>query len=109
VQGLSFASVSTMTAIAQDGGVRPIFGAIIVAGLIGLALSSVFAKLVRFFPPVVTGSIITVIGLSLLPVTFNWAQGGNAKAPDYGSMANIGLAGATVLIILVISRLFQGA
>ncbi|BDD83543.1 uracil permease [Tsukamurella pulmonis] len=109
VQGLSFASVSTMTAIAQDGGVRPIFGAIIVAGLIGLVLSSVFAKLVRYFPPVVTGTIITVIGLSLLPVTFNWAQGGNAKAPDYGSMANIGLAGATVLIILVISRLFQGA
>jgi xanthine permease len=109
VQGLSFASVSTMTAIAQDGGVRPIFGAIIVAGLIGLVLSSVFAKLVRYFPPVVTGTIITVIGLSLLPVTFNWAQGGNAKAADYGSMANIGLAGATVLIILVISRLFQGA
>ncbi|CAM3731589.1 nucleobase:cation symporter-2 family protein [Tsukamurella ocularis] len=109
VQGLSFASVSTMTAIAQDGGVRPIFGAIIVAGLIGLVLSSVFAKLVRYFPPVVTGTIITVIGLSLLPVTFNWAQGGNAKASDYGSMANIGLAGATVLIILVISRLFQGA
>ncbi|CAM3264771.1 nucleobase:cation symporter-2 family protein [Tsukamurella hominis] len=109
VQGLSFASVSTMTAIAQDGGVRPIFGAIIVAGLIGLVLSSFFAKLVRYFPPVVTGTIITVIGLSLLPVTFNWAQGGNAKAADYGSMANIGLAGATVLIILVISRLFQGA
>lgn len=109
VQGLSFASVSTMTAIAQDGGVRPIFGAIIVAGLIGLVLSSVFAKLVRYFPPVVTGTIITVIGLSLLPVTFNWAQGGTAKAADYGSMANIGLAGATVLIILVISRLFQGA
>ncbi|MCS3780568.1 nucleobase:cation symporter-2 family protein [Tsukamurella ocularis] len=109
VQGLSFASVSTMTAIAQDGGVRPIFGAIIVAGLIGLVLSSVFAKLVRYFPPVVTGTIITVIGLSLLPVTFNWAQGGNARAADYGSMANIGLAGATVLIILVISRLFQGA
>ncbi|TWS18546.1 purine permease [Tsukamurella asaccharolytica] len=109
VQGLSFASVSTMTAIAQDGGVRPIFGAIIVAGLIGLVLSSVFAKLVRFFPPVVTGTIITVIGLSLLPVTFTWAQGGNAKAADYGSMANIGLAGATVLIILAISRLFQGA
>lgn len=108
VQGLSFASVSTMVAIAQEGGVRPIFGAIIVAGLIGLALSSMFAKLVRFFPPVVTGTIITVIGLSLLPVTFTWAQGG-AGAKDFGSMANIGLAGLTLLIILVISRLFQGA
>ncbi|GAB3134820.1 nucleobase:cation symporter-2 family protein [Tsukamurella serpentis] len=108
VQGLSFASVSTMVAIADEGGVRPIFGAIIVAGLIGLALSSVFAGLVRFFPPVVTGTIITVIGLSLFPVTFTWAQGG-AGAAGFGSMANIGLAALTVLIILAISRVFQGA
>ncbi|GAA1088271.1 nucleobase:cation symporter-2 family protein [Tsukamurella spumae] len=108
VQGLSFASVSTMTAIAKDGGVRPIFGAIIVAGLIGLALSTIFARLIRYFPPVVTGTIITVIGLSLLPTTFTWSMGG-AGAKDLGSTANIGLAGLTLLIILVISRLFQGA
>ncbi|WP_019203805.1 nucleobase:cation symporter-2 family protein [Tsukamurella sp. 1534] len=108
VQGLSFASVSTMVAIGNQGGVRPIFGAIIVAGLIGLAIAPVFARLVRYFPPVVTGTIITVVGLSLLPVTFTWAQGGQG-AKDFGSMANIGLAGLTVLIILVISRVFQGA
>jgi uric acid transporter len=108
VQGISFASVSTMVAIAAEGGLRPVFGSIIVAGLIGLVLSSFFAQLVRFFPPVVTGTIITVIGLSLMPVAFTWAQGG-AGAPDFGSMANIGLAGLTLLVILVISRLFQGA
>ncbi|QVI23867.1 purine permease [Nocardia tengchongensis] len=109
VQGISFASVSTMVTIASDGGLRPVFGAIIVAGLIGLALSSFFAKLVRLFPAVVTGTIITVIGLSLLPTAFRWAMGNNPKAADYGSMGNIGFAGLTLLIILVISRLFQGA
>ncbi|MFC9897189.1 nucleobase:cation symporter-2 family protein [Nocardia sp. NPDC127579] len=109
VQGISFVSVSTMVSIAGEGGLRPVFGAIIVAGVIGLIASSFFAHLVRLFPAVVTGTIITVIGLSLMPVAFRWAMGGNAKATDYGSMANIGYAGLTLLIILVISRLFQGA
>ncbi|MGW4533632.1 nucleobase:cation symporter-2 family protein [Nocardia sp. NPDC004340] len=109
VQGISFASVSTMVTIASDGGLRPVFGAIIVAGLIGLVLSSFFAKLVRLFPAVVTGTIITVIGLSLLPTAFRWAMGNNPKAADYGSVGNIGFAGLTLLIILVISRVFQGA
>jgi xanthine permease len=108
VQGISFASVSTMVAIAAEDGLRPVFGSIIVAGLVGLVLSSFFAKLIRFFPPVVTGTIITVIGLSLMPVAFTWAQGG-AGSPDLGSMANIGLAAVTLVIILAISRLFQGA
>ncbi len=108
VQGISFASVSTMVAIASDGGLRPVFGAIIVAGLIGLVASSFFAQLVRLFPAVVTGTIITVIGLSLLPVAFTWAMGG-AGAKDLGSPSNIGFAGLTLLVILVISRVFQGA
>lgn len=108
VQGISFASVSTMTAIASQDGLRPVFGSIIVAGLIGLVLSSFFAQLVRLFPPVVTGTIITIIGLSLMPVAFTWAMGGTGSK-SLGSMANIGIAGLTLLIILVISRLFQGA
>lgn len=108
VQGISFASVSTMVAIASTDGLRPVFGAIIVAGVIGLVLSSFFAQLVRLFPAVVTGTIITVIGLSLMPVAFTWAMGG-AGSKSLGSTANIGLAGLTLGIILVISRVFQGA
>jgi xanthine permease len=108
VQGISFASVSTMVAVASKDGLQPVFGSILVAGVIGLLVSSFFAQLVRLFPPVVTGTIITVIGLSLLPVAFTWAMGG-AGSPDLGSTANVGLAGLTLLIILVISRVFQGA
>ncbi len=109
VQGVSFASVSTMVSISNTGGLQSVYGAIIVAGVIGLALSSVFAHLVRLFPAVVTGTIITVIGLSLLPVALRWAMGNNPKDPAYGSMGNVGFAGLTLLIILVISRVFQGA
>ncbi|GAA4055263.1 nucleobase:cation symporter-2 family protein [Actinomadura miaoliensis] len=107
VQGISFAAVSTMVAIASHDGVRSVFGAIMVAGVIGVVVSSFFAHLVRLFPPVVTGSIISVIGISLLPVAFDWALGGRGTS-GYGDPGNIALAGVTLLVILVISRLFQG-
>ncbi len=109
VQGVSFASVSTMVAIASKDGIRPVLGAIIVAGIVGVVASTFFAKIVRFFPAVVTGSIITVIGASLMPTAFTWCMGGDQQAKDFGSPTNIGLAALTLLIIVLISRLFQGA
>ena len=109
VQGISFASVSTMVAIATgDGGLPAVFGSIIVAGAIGIAISPFFSQVVRFFPPVVTGVIITVIGLSLLPVAFRWAMGNDDTLPTFGSMATIGLAAFTLAVILVLSRVAQG-
>ncbi len=68
-----------------------------------------FGRVVRFFPPVVTGTVIAVIGLTLLPVAFGWAAGGGEGSAKGGSMANIGLAGATLLIILVLSRVGKPA
>ncbi len=108
VQGISFAAVSTMVTVASAHGLRPVFGSIIIAGLVGLLLSSFFAQVIRLFPPVVTGTIITVIGLSLLPVAFGWSMGGEGVKSG-GSMTNIGLAGLTLLTILLISKLFRGA
>ncbi|MDJ0394433.1 nucleobase:cation symporter-2 family protein [Rhodococcus sp. G-MC3] len=109
VQGVSFASVSTMVAIASGpGGLNSVFGAIIVAGAIGILITPFFSKIVRFFPPVVTGTIITVVGISLLPVTVRWAMGGDQKAADWGSMSNIGLAGFSLAVVLLVSRLVQG-
>ncbi|MFP5346828.1 MAG: nucleobase:cation symporter-2 family protein [Actinomycetes bacterium] len=109
VQGTSFASVSTLIAIVNGGGgLRSAFGAIIVSGVIGLALSPFFSQIIRFFPPVVTGSIITVIGISLLPVAIRWAMGVNPKVPGWGSMSNIGLAAFTLAVVLLISRLGRG-
>ncbi|MGH3440164.1 MAG: nucleobase:cation symporter-2 family protein, partial [Sciscionella sp.] len=110
VQGASFAAVSTMAAIAtRSHGLAAVFGATIAGGLVGLLASIFFGKVVRFFPPVVTGSVITVIGLSLLPVAFGWASGGTEGGGTGGSMAGIGLAGLTLLIILLLSRLGRGA
>ena len=80
VQGTSFAAVSTILAIgtAEGGvaGLRAVFGALLVAGLLGMLIAPVFTRLLRFFPEVVTGVVITVIGVSLLPVAIRWAAGG---------------------------------
>ena len=112
VQGTSFAAVGSMLAIGAaagggTAGLRAIFGAIVIAGAVGFALSGVFSRLLRFFPPVVTGSVITVIGISLLPVAMKWAAGG-VGSPDYGSLSNIGLAAITLGIILLIYRFLPG-
>ncbi|MGY2747384.1 nucleobase:cation symporter-2 family protein [Arthrobacter sp. UYCu723] len=106
VQGVSFASVATMVAIVTGpGGIQSVFGAVIASAAIGLLIAPVFSKIVRFFPPVVTGTVITTIGLTLMPVAANWAMGGNRKAENYGSIENIGLAAITLVLVLVLSKL----
>ena len=114
VQGISFASVSTVLTIigsAEDGrtGLRKVLGAVLVAALIGLAIAPFFSKIVRFFPPLVTGSIITVIGLSLMPVAARWITGqemvGGAPNPEYLDPGNIGLAMFTLLAVLVMTKI----
>lgn len=105
VQGISFAAVSTMTAVVSTGGgIQAVFGAIIVAGLFGLVIAPVFSRVVRFFPSVVTGTIITVIGISLLPVAVRWLMGNDAESPDFGSVEFILLGGFTLVVTLICSR-----
>ncbi|MDA3920510.1 MAG: nucleobase:cation symporter-2 family protein [Salinisphaera sp.] len=109
VQGVSFASVSTMVVIGSGaGGIPAIFGAVIASSAVGLLIAPLFSKLIRFFPPVVTGSVITTIGVTLVPVAANWAMGGDKSAADYGSMANIGLAALTLAIALLLSKVGSG-
>jgi uric acid transporter len=112
VQGTSFAAVASMLAIGEDAGggeagLRRIFGAVLIAGVIGFLLAPIFDKFLHFFPPVVTGAVITVIGVSLLPVAVRWA-GGGAGSEDFGAPANIALAGLTLLIILLVYRFLPG-
>ncbi|GAA1407130.1 uracil permease [Glutamicibacter uratoxydans] len=104
VQGTSFSGVATMIAILnKDGGMQAVFGATLASGAIGILLVPFFAKLLRFFPPVVTGTVITIIGMSLFPVTADWAMGG-AGAEDYGSLKYIALAAITLLILLALTK-----
>jgi len=112
VNGISFAGVAPMVAVAKTahpGQALPvIYGGILVAGVAAFFAAPYFGKLNRFFPPVVSGTVITLIGLSLFPVAANWAEGGNPAAHDFGSVANIGLAGITLAVVLLLNRFLRG-
>ncbi|WP_443061621.1 nucleobase:cation symporter-2 family protein [Streptomyces sp. NBC_00414] len=113
VNGVTFAGVAPMIAVVNStddkrDALPVIFGAVIVAGVLGFVAAPFFSKAVRFFPPVVTGTVITLIGISLMPVAFGWAQGPDPTAHDYGSTTNLGLAGATLVIVLLLRRFTRG-
>ena len=109
VQGVSFTGIATMLSVlATGGGMQSVMGSIMVASVFGFLMAPFFARVLRFFPPVVTGSIITTIGITLVPVAASWSMGGDEKAPGYGSLGNIALAGVTLLAVLLLSK-FGGA
>lgn len=108
VQGVSFAGVATMGAILSSeggGGLPGVLGAVMAASVIGFLITPVFSRITKFFPPLVTGIVITTIGLTLMPVAARWVMGGNSASPEFGSVANIGLAALTFAIVLVLSKL----
>ena len=108
VQGVSFAGVATMGAILSSeggGGLPGVLGAVMAASLIGFLITPVFSRITKFFPPLVTGIVITTIGLTLMPVAARWVMGGNSASPEFGSVANIGLAALTFAIVLLLSKL----
>lgn len=113
VQGCTFTAVTPMIIIANThgggaAGLQGVYGAAIFAGVACFVISNFFSKMLRFFPPVVTGSVITVIGLSLMPVAVNWIAGANPSAPDYCDPAHILMAAVVLAIILVIYRVCRG-
>ncbi len=83
MMGVTFASVGPMVAMANANagpeGARLIFGTIIGAGIVAMLIAPIMGRLLRFFPPVVTGTIIAVIGISLMRVGIGWALGGPAN------------------------------
>lgn len=108
IQGCSFVALAPMILIGQDYGITAIYGSVIACGLLTVALAPVFSRLVRFFPPVVVGCVITSIGLSLMPAAAIWLGGGNPNAADFGSLAHLGLGLFTVLITVIIYSAFSG-
>ncbi|TCC40199.1 2-oxo-4-hydroxy-4-carboxy-5-ureidoimidazoline decarboxylase [Kribbella speibonae] len=113
LQGVTFTAVSPMIAIglAAGGGTNGllvIYGAVLVAGLATFFIAPFFSKLIRFFPPVVTGSVITIIGLALLPVAAGDAVGGAGPTAAPTSGKNMAYALGTLALIVLIQRVFKG-
>ncbi|PFC54793.1 xanthine permease [Bacillus cereus] len=107
VLGCTFTAVGPMIAIGKQYGVSSIYGAIIAAGLFVVIFAKLFGKLVKLFPPVVTGSVVTVIGVTLVPAAINDMAGG-VGSKDFGSLENIALAFGVLLFIIIMYRFFDG-
>ena len=105
--GCSFVSVGPMIVIGNQYGITAIYGAVITAGAILFLCAGLFGKLVKFFPPVVTGTVITTVGLSLMPTAINNSAGG-LNTPGYGDPKNLILAGITLIVVVLVNRFLTG-
>jgi xanthine permease len=123
MMGVTFASVGPMLsmAAAPDVGILGIYGSVIAAGVFAVLVAPFMGKLLPLFPPVVTGTIIVVIGISLMRIGINWAGGGLPTLtkvvdgvpgafpnPGYGQLEGLGIALFVLLVILGLIRWFSG-
>ena len=107
VLGCTFTAVTPIISIGLEFGIGAIYGSIIASGLIIILISGVFGKIVKFFPPIVTGSVVTIIGISLLPTALNNVAGGQ-DSKTFGDVENVILAAITLVVIIVIYRFTKG-
>ncbi|MET7339492.1 nucleobase:cation symporter-2 family protein [Nonomuraea sp. NPDC005650] len=108
VAGATFTAVTPMILIASEYGMQAVYGSMIAAGVFGLLVAVPFARAVRFFPPLVSGTVITVIGLSLIGVAAGLIAGQDPTAKDYARPSHLALAAGIVLFIVLVSRFTSG-
>jgi xanthine permease len=123
MMGVTFASVGPMLAMAAapEVGLLGIYGSVIAAGAFGILVAPFVSRLLPLFPPVVTGTIILVIGISLMRVGINWAGGGlpmltkvvdgqsvQFANPNYGALDGLAIALFVLLVILALIRWGKG-
>ena len=107
VLGCTFTAVAPMILIGQTKGLDVLYGSLLISGILVVLIAPFFSYLVKFFPPVVTGSVVTIIGINLMPVAMNYLAGGEG-AKNYGDTKNLMLGGITLLIILILQRFTKG-
>lgn len=107
ILGVTFAAVGPLITIGSSSGMQAAYGGIMVAGLIVILIAPFYGKLLRFFPNVVTGSVVTIIGLTLIPVGINNAAGG-VGSENFGDLRNLLLALFVAAIVLIMNKYFKG-
>ncbi|MCJ0564394.1 nucleobase:cation symporter-2 family protein, partial [Enterococcus cecorum] len=108
VLGCAIQAVSPLIIIGSKNGVGAIYGSIIAAGIYVVLIAGLFSKVKVLFPPIVTGTVITVIGLTLIPVAITKMGGGDASAKTFGDPASLIQAAVTILLILGLQALAKG-
>ncbi len=108
VLGCAIQAVSPLIIIGSKNGVGAIYGSIIAAGIYVVLIAGLFSKVKVLFPPIVTGTVITVIGLTLIPVAITKMGGGDASAKTFGDPASLIQAAVTILLILGLQAFAKG-
>lgn len=107
IMGVSFAYLPSMQAIAGDFGLPAIFGAQIVGGIVAVFVGIFIKKIRKFFPPLIAGTVVFTIGLSLYPTAINYMAGG-ASSPNYGSWQNWLVAIFTLAVVTILNHFGKG-
>ncbi|MGL4772260.1 MAG: uracil-xanthine permease family protein [Clostridium sp.] len=107
VMGTDFTFVAPSIAVGSVAGLPGIIGATILGSFVEVISSYFIKPLMKIFPPIVTGTVVCLIGLTLLPVSMDWAAGG-VGASDYGSLRNVSIAMAVLIITLLLNRYGKG-
>ena len=107
IMGISFAYVPSMQAIASDFDIATILGAQIIGGVVALLVGLNIKRIRKFFPPLITGTVVFSIGLSLYPTAINYMAGG-ASSKTYGSWQNWVVAIITLIIVTALNHYGKG-
>ena len=107
IMGVSFAYLPSMQAIAGDFGLPAIFGAQIVGGIVAVFVGIFIKKIRKFFPPLIAGTVVFTIGLSLYPIAINYMAGGTSS-PNYGSWQNWLVAIFTLAVVTILNHFGKG-
>lgn len=107
IMGVSFAYLPSMQAIAGDYGLATILGAQLIGGIIAVVVGLLIRKVRRFFPPLIAGTVVFTIGLSLYPTAINYMAGGTSN-PDYGSWQNWLVAVFTLVVVTLLNHFGRG-
>ncbi|MDU1338699.1 MAG: nucleobase:cation symporter-2 family protein [Clostridium butyricum] len=107
IMGTDFTFATPAIAVGSVAGLPGIIGATILGALVEVILSFFIKPIMKFFPPLVTGTVICLIGLTLLPVSIDWAAGGSG-ASDYGSMINIAIAAFVMIFTILLNHYGKG-
>lgn len=105
--GVSFAYLPSMQAIAQGYDLATIFGAELVGGVVAVLVGVFVKKLRMLFPPLITGTVVFTIGLSLYPTAINYMAGGTGS-PLYGSWQNWLVSIVTLAVVTVFNHYGKG-
>lgn len=107
MMGTDFTFVNPTIAVGSQFGMAGIVAATLSASIVEIVLSRFIKPLMRFFPPLITGTVVALIGITLLPVSTDWAAGG-VGSENYGSLQNLSIACGVMALTLAIAHFGRG-